>query len=509
MNDPLADTVLHTADTNREAEITRDQAPAANAATLNEERRQVAMERFGVLRPYLEEEVPLLLAAQNVGVALRTAQRWLARYREHGLAGLARTVRCDAGARRAPAELVSLVEGMALKKPRSSAAVIHRRIGKIAAAEGWRVPSYSTIYAILTAIDPAVMTLAHEGAAAFRDRFEMVYRHRASVPNAVWQADHTMLDLLILDQTGRSARPWLTTVIDDHSRALAGVMAFIGAPSILNTSLALRHAIWRKADPAWPVCGIPDVLYVDHGSDFTSNHLDQVAADLRFRIIYSAIARPQGRGKVERLFGTLNSELLPELPGHLINGKPATPPRLSLSDLDQAITKYITGTYNVRIHREIGQTPLDAWRGKGFLPRLPENIEELDLLLILHAKPRTVRRDGIHFQGFRYGHATLAAYVGEAVTIRYDPRDLSEIKIFHHNQFLCRAVSEEHAGEVLTLKDIQAARRAYRLSLRTTINERVARVSEFLPSPSKPRSEDPKPPRAKPRVKLRLYQEED
>jgi putative transposase len=487
----------------------RDQTSVPRAATLNEGQRLLAMKRFGVLRPHLEEEISLARAAQDAGIALRTAQRWLTLYQECGLAGLARKVRGDAGVRRAPAELVSLIEGMALKKPRASAAAIHRRIGKIAAAQGWRAPSYSTIYAILAAIDPAMMTLAHEGAAAFRDKFEMIHRHQASVPNAVWQADHTMLDLLILDQAGRPARPWLTTVIDDHSRALVGLMAFIGAPSILNTSLALRHAIWRKANPAWPVCGIPDVLYVDHGSDFTSNHLDQVAVDLRFRIIYSSVARPQGRGKVERLFGTLNSELLPELPGHLINGKPATPPRLSLSDLDQAVTDYITGTYNVRIHREIRQTPLDAWRGKGFLPRLPESLEELDLLLVMHAKPSTVRRDGVRFQGLRYGNATLAVYVGEAVTIRYDPRDLSEIRIFHHNQFLCRAVSEEHACEVLTLKDIQAARRAYRQSLRTTINERVARVSDYLPAPGKPKSEDPKPSKGQPRIKLRLYQEGD
>ena len=52
---------------------------------------------------------------------------------------------------------------------------------------------------------------------------------------------------------------------------------------MLNTCLALRHAIWCKADPARPVCGVPDVRYVDHGSDFTSRHLDRVAADLRFR----------------------------------------------------------------------------------------------------------------------------------------------------------------------------------------------------------------------------------
>jgi putative transposase len=497
------------ADPSKEAEIARDQTPALGAATLNDEQRQSAMRRFAVLQPHLEGEVPLARAAYDAGVPLRTAQRWLTRYRELGLAGLARAIRGDAGAHRTPAELVALIEGMALKKPRASAAAIHRRIGKIAPAQGWRVPSYSTVYAILAAIDPAAMTLAHEGAAAFRDRFEMIHRHRANAPNAVWQADHTMLDLLILDQAAKPARPWLTTVIDDHSRALAGVMAFIGAPSILNTSLALRHAIWRKVDSAWPVCGIPDVLYVDHGSDFTSNHLDQVAADLRFRVIYSAVARPQGRGKVERLFGTLNSELLPELPGHLVNGKPTTPAALSLSDLDRAITDYIVSAYNVRVHSEIGQTPLDAWRGKGFLPRLPESLEELDLLLVMHAKPRAVRRDGIRFQGLRYSHATLAAYVGETVTIRYDPRDLSEIRVFHRNQFLCRAVSEEHAGELLTLKDIQAARRAHRQSLRTTINERVARVADFLPGPCKPPSDDPKPSRPQSRTKLRLYREGD
>jgi hypothetical protein len=52
--------------------------------------------------------------------------------------------------------------------------------------------------------------------------------------------------------------------VDDYSRAVAGTMVFLGAPSTLTTSLALRQAIWRKADPFWPVCGIPDVLYVEY-----------------------------------------------------------------------------------------------------------------------------------------------------------------------------------------------------------------------------------------------------
>jgi len=315
--------------------------------------------------------------------------------------------------------------------------------------------------------------------------------------------------LLILDQGGKPARPWLTTVVDDHSRAVTGYMVFLGAPSALNTSLALRHAIWRKADPAWPVCGIPDVLYVDHGSDFTSQHLDQVAAALRIQMTYSAVGRPQGRGKVERLFGTINTELLPELPGHLAGSKRAASPRLSLAELDRAVGAFIAGTYHLRPHGETGQAPLDAWRGEGFLPRLPESLEDLDLLLVMHAQPRMVQRDGIRFQGLRYASPNLAGYVREPVTIRYDPRDLSEIRVFHRDRFLCRAVSEEHAGAAVTLKDIETARRAHRLALRAGINERVARVADYLPIQADPpragRAERPTRPA---RTRLRIYEED-
>lgn len=356
-----------------------------------------------------------------------------------------------------------------------------------------------------------MVTLALDGPGALRDHYELIHRHRAGTPNALWQADHTLLDMLILDEAGSPARPWLTTVLDDHSRAVAGYMTFLGAPSALNTSLALRHAIWRKADPAWPICGIPDVLYVDHGSDFASRHVDQVAASLRFRIVHSTVARPQGRGKIERLFGTINTELLPELPGHVVKGRPVSPPKLSLAQLDRAIGGFVAQTYHQRVHGETRQAPLDAWRSVGFLPRLPESLEELDLLLVMHAKARQVRRDGVRFQGLRYVAPTLATFVGEAVMIRYDPRDLSEIRVLHRDRFLCRAVSEAHAGEAVTLKDIEAARRARRSALRAGINERIARVADLLPGRADPAYHAapvaPSRPTARPR--LRIYEEDE
>lgn len=471
-------------------------------------RIEEAMARCAVLKRHLEDGVPLSRAAADADISTRTAERWLARYLDGGLVGLARSARSDSGLRKLSAEIVDLIEGMALQKPRPSTATLHRRIVTVARQQGWSPPSYSSIHSIVAALDPALVTLAHEGHAAYRNRFEMAYRHRAERPNAIWQADHTEFDILILDSNGAPVRPWLTTVIDDHSRAVAGYMVFLGAPSSLQTSLALRQAIWRKLDPQWPVSGIPDALYVDHGSDFISTHLDQVAADLHFQIVYSAVGRPQGRGKVERLFGTLNTELLPELPGHLIGGKPATPPKLSLSDLDAAVVAFIVGTYNTRVHSETGTTPIQAWVGNGWLPRMPDSLEDLDMLLVMVAKSRVIHRDGIHFQGLRYLAPTLAAYVGEPITIRYDPRDLAEIRVFHRNHFLCRAVSPEHEAETVTLKDIQTARTNHRRSLRSQINERITRVVDFLPGRAREVDRKPEVEHRKRHLKLHTYRED-
>lgn len=77
----------------------------------------------------------------------------------------------------------------------------------------------------------------------WRDRYELVYRRTADAPNRMWQIDHTLLDVLVLDPAGTPVRPWLTVVLDDHSRAVPGYSNTLGAPSTLGTFLALRQAI--------------------------------------------------------------------------------------------------------------------------------------------------------------------------------------------------------------------------------------------------------------------------
>ena len=90
----------------------------------------------------------------------------------------------------------------------------------------------------------------------------------------------------------------------------------------------------------------------------------------------------------------------------------------------------------------------------------------MDLPLLTVVRPRRVQRDGIHFQGFRYLDLTLAAYVGEDVVIRYDPRDMGEIRVFHQDTFVCRAVCAELAGQTIAPKDILQARNTHRRALR-------------------------------------------
>jgi len=244
----------------RAAEPVADAAGDRALVELSKAARMLALARWRVLRPHLEEGVPLARAARDAGVSLRTAQRWLMSFRADGLAGLARRQRVDRGRRRVPDELVAVIEGLALRRPAPTIATVHRRAVEVAERERWPLPSYATVYAIVRAIDSGMVTLAHEGDKRYRETHDLIYRREAAAPNEIWQADHTELDLWVLDAAARPARPWLTVIEDDHSRAVAGYAVSLEAPAALNTALALRHAIWRKAEPGWHVCGIPGVF---------------------------------------------------------------------------------------------------------------------------------------------------------------------------------------------------------------------------------------------------------
>ena len=327
----------------------------------NEAQRSQALDRFGLLRPFLEDRVPLAEIARQRKLPLRTLERWLQRYRQRGLAGLARKPRMNRGQHQLPAKLQHVIEGLALRRPRLSAAAIHREVAAVAMAHGWHEPSYSTVFSIVRGLAPDLVTLAHLGTKVYADRFELLYRREASRPNEMWQADHTPLDLRVLDERGRPARPWLTIILDDYSRAVAGYALSLHAPSSIQTALALRQAIWRKGDPHWSVCGIPETFYTDHGSDFTSQHLEQVAADLHMALVFSIAGKPRGRGKIERIFRSVNQLFLCHQPGYTPSGGTSAKPVLTLPELDARLRTFLVETYQQQPHSETGVPPQTRW----------------------------------------------------------------------------------------------------------------------------------------------------
>jgi putative transposase len=205
---------------------------------------------------------------------------------------------------------------------------------------------------------------------------------------------------------------------------------------------------------------------------------------------------------VERYFATINQMCLPTLPGYAPRGTKdrAGQARLSLAELDAAIGKFIVAEYNQQPHSETGQPPQARWDASGFLPHLPDSLEQLDLLLLTIAKPRKVHPDGIHLFGLRYLDTTvLGEYVGEPVTIRYDPRDVAEIRVFHDERFLCRAICPELAAQTIGIKEISAARNARRRGLAHGLTQRASVVDRLLavhqPPEVSPAVSDPAPPR--------------
>ena len=158
--------------------------------SLSEAQRTQALERFALLRPALEGQMTQTQLAREQHVSLSTVQRWIKQYREHGLAGLANAKRSDKGkSRRLPAEALPLIEGLALQTPPRSMAAIHRQVTVIANDQGWSPPSYDSVRQIIKNLDPALVTMAHQGAAVYREAFDLLHRREAPHSNAMWQAD--------------------------------------------------------------------------------------------------------------------------------------------------------------------------------------------------------------------------------------------------------------------------------------------------------------------------------
>ena len=274
---------------------------------------------------------------------------------------------------------------------------------------------------------------------------------RPTKPLELFQIDHTLADLILVDELERKpiGRPWLTLVIDVATRMIAGFHLSLDAPSATSVALAISHAVLPKTwlqSPAgeprqWPIAGLPLIVHLDNAKEFHSLALERGCREHGISLKFRPPLRPHFGGHIERLIGTLMGEvhLLPgttfssiEKRGEYSSERKAS---LTLREFEQWLTVQIVDIYHQRIHRGIGTSPLAAWNtaiagnAAGILH--PANAEKF-YIDFLPGETRLIRRDGIQLFNIHYWESALSPIAGRSkqkYLIRYDPRDLSHIYV--------------------------------------------------------------------------------
>ncbi|MCI0623709.1 MAG: Mu transposase C-terminal domain-containing protein, partial [Acidobacteria bacterium] len=298
--------------------------------------------------------------------------------------------------------------------------------------------------------------------------------------------------MFIHTRSGRLIRPWISAWLDLKTEVLTGW--FISERHNSQTiALAFRHAVLPKDDG---IMGLPESVYVDNGKDFRSRYLEgrakglgRIPADavelfgrahglgvldrramegiwcnlglkVRHTIPYNAQAKP-----IERLFGTVERDLVQELPGWCgsklalrpvdilkdqvrqhqawLKGEAEETPFLHISEFALLFERWLHEHYTRRPHARLGCSPLEAYRQDYGSPVVPDE-RTLDLLL-LRAEKRLVRRNGLElFERNRwYWSEKLLGREGTYVEVRWDPRDLGKVLVDTEEGFLCEAFNLE------------------------------------------------------------------
>ena len=169
--------------------------------------------------------------------------------------------------------------------------------------------------------------------------------------------------------------------------------------------------------PALAARGVPGAIYVDNGSAFVDAALTRAAARLGIKISHSAPGRPQGRGKIERFFGTVRQEFLVEIG----DGSSVT----DLAQLNKLFTAWYETVYHARPHSETGQPPIERWLAGGPFPTpSPGQLREA----FLWAEYRVVRKDAT-IKLFGGAFETDPVLAGRRVECVFDPFDLTVVEV--------------------------------------------------------------------------------
>ena len=323
------------------------------------------------------------------------------------------------------------------------------------------IPSYTTFTRrVKSDIPEAVEVLGREGQKAFRDRCAPYIRrtYESMASNEWWIADNHTFDVITQGDNGQRHRLHLTAFFDARSGIFTGCHVTEN-PCSQATLIALRKGILKY--------GIPENIYVDNGREFLTfdigglGHRQKKPKDGQERFepppvferlgikMTNAIVRNAKAKIIERRFRDVKDHLSrlfdtytggnvlekPErLKGVLKNGE---------IPLDGTFTQAVEELLDWYFNQQPYGGEVVADRGKPRQQVYNENLhtkrvagaEDLSLMLMRSARPQKVTRRGVHLDiaGQRldyWNDDMLMSLLGKQVYFRYDPDDLSEVRVY-------------------------------------------------------------------------------
>ena len=348
-------------------------------------------------------------------VAPETLRHWLKAWRRGGFDALLPKGRADQGRSRAlPQALADALLGLKEEQP-------HLSIPQLIAAVSGSVPDAvmpapSTVHRLLSRA--GLMDKAGAAAESGQDRRRFAFAH----PGQLWMSDVMHGPSVLLPGTRIRRKTYLIAFLDDATRVVP-YCAFALAENTQAFLPVFKQALLRR--------GIPQRLYVDNGANYRSRQLALVCARLGVALIHARPHQPQGKGKQERFFRTVRSQLLATLSAADTD---------SLESLNRRLWAWVEAEYHHHPHRGLdGQTPLDRWAMSEQPPRLPDPKLDLDALFLFETRRRVQRDRTVSLNGTLF--EVDAALVGQTVTLRHDPSAPTSrgIEVWHDARFVERA----------------------------------------------------------------------
>lgn len=439
--------------------------------SIGQDEWDLAVQRYRAIRPILEapartkEIVTKAAEAAEVGIA--SIYRWVREFEANGtLTALMRKKRKDAGTVRLSEEVENIVKDVILKyhltsQKRSIAKSyreLQRRLRKIK-AEPVHLNTFSN----------RIREIAPELAARRRHGEQAAHKlhpikgtiQGANSPYALIQIDHTMVDIMLVDEIHRISigRPWITLAIDVFSRMVAGWYISFDPPGTLSTGICITNAVLAKeplmqalgVEFPWTCQGKPRAIHLDNAREFRGEMLKSACQEYGIDLLFRKVKKPQYGAHIERYLGTLMEEIhaLPgttfSSPDDRVNYDSEAESSMTLPEFERWLANLILGVYHHNKHGEIGIPPLEKYRqgilgtdtqpGVGILP-IVADAEKLRIDF-LPFEMRTVQPYGVVINNIYYYSDVLQPWIGARANatgrskrkfiFRYDPRDISYV----------------------------------------------------------------------------------